>query len=160
VAGATTGALFGALALLPQPGRLLRGRVLRLSFSRAASYSFSRLSCYRYPAGAIADHQSISILQGFGSTISHLSANWTPPPPPPAAPKRPVNSTWKPLFTILLSSLGLAVITCAGGFSVGKGPDGLGSFLLYAGRLFIGVFFVTLAAIVVYFFIWIVQKLG
>jgi hypothetical protein len=92
--------------------------------------------------------------------MSHLPANWTPSPQPLPAPPRPVKGAWKPLFTILLSSLGLAVITCGSGFSVGKGPGGLGSFLLYAGLLFLGVFLVTLAAMAVYLFIWMVRKLG
>lgn len=92
--------------------------------------------------------------------MSQLPANWTPPPEPLRAPQRPVKSAWKPLFTILLSSLGLALITCGSGFSVGKGPGELGSFLLYAGLLFIGVFLMTLAAMVVYLFIRVVRKLG
>lgn len=84
--------------------------------------------------------------------MSNRPANCTPPPTlPPEPPQPEVKSAWKPLFLILLGSLGLAVTTCAGGMSVGKGPAGLGSLLLYAGLLFIGVFFVTLAAIAVYF---------
>jgi hypothetical protein len=93
--------------------------------------------------------------------MNNLPANWTPPSTSlPEPPQPEVKSAWKPLFLILLGSLGLAVTTCTGGLSVGKGRDGLGSLLLYAGLMFIGVFFVTLAAIVVYFFIWVIQKLG
>jgi hypothetical protein len=110
-------------------------------------------------AFSLADLQGISILQRFENGMSEPPANWTPPPapPPPETPQR-VKSAWKPLFLILLCSLGLAAVTCAGGLSLGK--DGGGPFLLSAGLLFIGVFVVTLGAIVVYFFIWIVQKLG
>jgi len=88
--------------------------------------------------------------------MSELPANWAPAPPTP--PRPGAKSAWKPLLLILLSSLGLAVITCGGGFALGK--DGGGPFFLYAGLVFMGIFVMTLAAIVVYFFIWMAQKSG
>lgn len=77
-------------------------------------------------------------------------------PPPAGSPRR---SFWKPLLITLLFSGILGLITCAGGLSIGNGTGSLGGFLLYAGLMFLGVFCATALAIVVYFFIWLIQKL-
>jgi hypothetical protein len=77
--------------------------------------------------------------------------NLTPPPPSP-------RSLWKPIGLTLLASFLLAFCTCAGGFSVGKGPDGLGSFLIYSGLFFIAVFLLTLCFAAIYLVIWLTLK--
>jgi hypothetical protein len=55
-------------------------------------------------------------------------------------------------------SLFLGLSTCAGGLLSGKNPHGLGRLLLYAGMLFLGLFWLTLCFAVIYFFVWLIQK--
>jgi hypothetical protein len=74
--------------------------------------------------------------------------------PPPAHPR----SLWKPIGITLLSSLILAICTCGGGFTIGKGPDGLGTFLLLSGLVFLGILAFTAFFAVIYFFIWLAQR--
>ena len=84
-------------------------------------------------------------------------SNDSPDPSPPPATKR--QSLWGPLIITFLSSAGLAWITCAGGFTLGKGFGSLGLFLFYAGLMFLGICGLSLIAIVVYFFVWIIRIL-
>jgi hypothetical protein len=81
--------------------------------------------------------------------MTNTPFNRTPPP---------ARSLWRPIGLTLVSTLMLAFSTCAGGFAVGKGPNGIGSFLLYSGLIFIGLFLLTLFFAVVYFLIWVIQK--
>jgi len=73
---------------------------------------------------------------------------------------KPRRSLWKPIGLTLLGSLCLGLSTCVGGFTVGKGPDGFGTFLLYSGLVFLGLFLLTVLFAVLYFLIWLVQKAG
>jgi hypothetical protein len=78
---------------------------------------------------------------------------------PLSSPSRPPARTlWKPIGLTLVATLVLALFTCGGGFAVGKGPDGLGSFLLYTGLLFVGLFLLTLLFAAVYLIVWLIQK--
>ena len=78
---------------------------------------------------------------------------------PLSSPSRPPAPTlWKPIGLTLVATLALALFTCGGGFAVGKGPDGLGSFLLYTGLLFVGLFLLTLLFAAVYLIVWLIQK--
>lgn len=80
-------------------------------------------------------------------------SNFPPPPVPP-----PPRSLWKPIGLTLVASLLLSISTCAGGFTIGKGPNGLGSLLLYAGVMFLGLFLLTLFVAAIYFIIWLIQN--
>lgn len=83
-------------------------------------------------------------------------ANSFPPSAPPGSPR---HSFWRPLLITLLSSGILGLITCAGGLSIGKGPGSFGTLLLYTALMCLGIFCAAALAIVVYFFIWLIQKL-
>jgi hypothetical protein len=74
--------------------------------------------------------------------------------PPPAQSR----SLWKPIGITLLSSFLLAIFTCGGGFTIHKGPDGLETFLLYSGLIFLAIFALTAFFAVIYFFIWLAQR--
>ncbi|HKN24458.1 MAG TPA: hypothetical protein VJX72_06400 [Candidatus Acidoferrum sp.] len=74
--------------------------------------------------------------------------------PPPSVPPPP-RSLWKPIGLTLVASLLLGISTCAGGFAIGKG---LGSLLLYAGLMFLGLFLLTLFVAAIYFIVWLVQN--
>jgi len=76
------------------------------------------------------------------------------PGPPPPHPR----SLWKPIGLTLLSSLLLAICTCGGGFTIGKGTSGFGSLLLLAGLVFLAIFAFTAFFAVIYFFIWLAQR--
>jgi hypothetical protein len=86
--------------------------------------------------------------------MSEAPANWTPPP---EAPKAQLKTAWKPLLITLVASALLGLVTCAGGLSlVGKHSDS-GVFLIGAALLLAFVFLTTMAATVVYFFIWLIE---
>ena len=91
--------------------------------------------------------------------MSHLPANWSPPEPPPPPPSEEPRSLWKPIGITLVTTFVLSMCTCAGGLSIGKRPDGIGSLLLYSGLIFLGLFVLTLNVALVYFLIWIIQRM-
>jgi hypothetical protein len=74
---------------------------------------------------------------------------------PPPAPRR---SLWKPIGLTLVATSFLALTTCAGGFKLGKAPDSIGPYLLYAGLFFIALFLLTLLFAAIYLIVWLVQK--
>jgi hypothetical protein len=73
---------------------------------------------------------------------------------PPAKPY----TLWKPIGITLLSSFILAICTCGGGFTIGKGTDGLGSLLLLSGLVFLAISAFTAFFAVIYFFIWLARR--
>ena len=75
----------------------------------------------------------------------------------PTPPKHP-RSIWKPIGLTLVATALLALTTCAGGFKLGKAPNSIGPYLLYAGLFFVALFLVTLVFAVVYFIVWLVQS--
>jgi hypothetical protein len=72
-------------------------------------------------------------------------------------PKHP-RSIWKPIGLTLVATALLALTTCAGGFELGKAPNSIGPYLLYAGLFFVALFFLTLLFAAIYFIVWLVQK--
>jgi hypothetical protein len=75
-----------------------------------------------------------------------------------STPQTPPRSLWKPIGLTLVATSLLALTTCAGGFKLGKAPDSIGPYLLYAGLFFIALFLLTLVFAVIYFIVWLVQR--
>ena len=83
------------------------------------------------------------------------SASQPPLEPPPQQPR----SLWKPIGIAILGSFIIALGSCAGGAALTSGPlKSISELLIQIGLLSLLVFFGSLVAAVIYFFVSLLSK--